>query len=227
MNTYSFITLRRDIERLGYKSNKNPFLWEETNTCHEQLLSRYPYGRPRKNYINLLSEYCWHVYLKSSTARAALHIGRQHDVWKKEIFDKYALGNGENLWAPHTKGNILAIDKWVGIINDAWLLGGIHRHADFELMSPLAPQNLWNYEAGYHIVTGREVMGLLHFGYCMKKTSNKPYFSCADRQRASNANLISYDALMRKEHLRGPSSITKLLAEPSYGLYQQIHAWRH
>jgi len=48
--------------------------------------------------------------------------------------------------------------------------------------------------------------------------------SCACFDDAYNANLISYHQLMKREHMKNTPSFTRLLAEPSFGLYKQIHA---
>ncbi|MBU9810996.1 hypothetical protein J1785_14830, partial [Rahnella sp. SL6] len=100
--------------------------------------------------------------------------------------------------------------------------GGIHRYADFHLMSYLSPGNLWNYECAYHIVTAREILGLLSFGYEMTRQSNTIILKCMRRDLASNADLRAYASLMKKEAVLGTSSINKLLTEPVKGLYRDI-----
>ncbi|WP_338526678.1 hypothetical protein NUH87_15120 [Pseudomonas batumici] len=94
MSRYSFITMRKDIECLGVRSHQNPFLWEEDSNLHKQLMGRYPYGAPKKNHINCLTEYCWQAYQKSVTSVGAMRIGRQADVWKEEIFKQYLMDKG-------------------------------------------------------------------------------------------------------------------------------------
>jgi len=213
--------MRKDIVTLGYKREGNPFSWEAYQELDEYLMARYPYDKPKVNWVNILAEYCWQAYQKSFNSVGVMYIGRQHDVCTQAIMNSCSIGNGEDLWAPHTKGNILVMNKWSCVLNDTWLLGGVHRYADFQVMSYLAPQNLWDYDSDRHVVTARELLGLLHFGYEMKGGG---ILSCACFDDANNANLISYDQLMKREHMKNTSSFTRLLAEPSFGLYKQIHA---
>ncbi|HHL2712519.1 TPA: hypothetical protein ACQ39K_004127 [Yersinia enterocolitica] len=222
---YSQITMRKDIKSLGIKSDVNPFQWEQSKNISEQLRSRYPYTRGQHNFINDLTEYCWQVYQKAFYALGPMIIGRVADLWNKPTLEKYKIKVGDTLWMPKAQGNILVMDKWAGVLNDAWLLGGIHRRADFRLVSYLSPENLWNYPMGYHVVTAREVMGLLNFGYTMTRNRSFIIFKCNDYVRANGANLITYDFLMKKMLLTGISSINSILVEPSEGLLQQIQTF--
>ncbi|MGK0707033.1 hypothetical protein ACSFCW_27030 [Yokenella regensburgei] len=220
---YNLLTLRRDIESLGTKSSENPFVWEEQNgIVDEELTNRFHNGRRRKNYINDLAEYCWLVYKKAFVSTGPMLIGRSGDLWIKSVLAQFNLKKDEYLWKENATGNILMMDKWAPILNDAWVLGGVHRHADFHLMSILAPENLWNYQSGYHIVTAREIIGLQNFGYQRVLIGNKIIFKCKDISSADNANLRSYSLLMKKEMSQQESSINKLILEPVAGLNRDI-----
>lgn len=212
----------RDLESLGLKTKENMFLWEENAEVNPHLKACYPYGMGKDNNFNNLAEYCWQVYKKSKFSYGPMRIGRASDLWKPEILAKYCIAKGDTLWAKHTRGNILVMDKWAATVNDAWVLGGIHRYADFHLMSYLSPGNLWNYECAYHIVTAREILGLLSFSYEMTRQSNTIILKCMRRDLASNADLRAYASLMKKEAALGTSSINKLLTEPVKGLYRDI-----
>lgn len=71
-------------------------------------------------------------------------------------------------------GNILQVHgtTWSILLNDCWIMGGIHGGATFELASYAEQKNLFNLSHtdkdpdDYAFrVTGREILGLLHFGY--------------------------------------------------------------
>ncbi|WP_279051809.1 hypothetical protein [Cedecea davisae] len=220
---YNLLTLRRDIESLGTKSRENPFVWEKQNgIVDEELTNQFHNGRRRNNYINDLAEYCWLVYKKAFISTGPMLIGRSGDLWIKSVLAQFNLNKDEYLWSNNATGNILMMDKWAAILNDAWVLGGVHRHADFHLMSLLAPENLWNYQSDHHVVTAREILGLRRFGYQRVMIGNKIIFKCEDVSSADNANLLSYSLLMKKEVSHRESSINKLVLEPAAGLNKSI-----
>ncbi|WP_447873192.1 hypothetical protein [Serratia fonticola] len=225
---YNLLTLRRDIESLGTKSRGNPFVWEEKNgIVDEELANHFHNGIRRKNHINDLAEYCWLVYKKAYVSTGPMLIGRSGDLWRKSILAQFNLNKDEYLWKKNAIGNILMMDKWAAILNDAWVLGGVHRHADFHLMSLLAPENLWNYQFGYHIVTAREILGLQKFGYQRVVIGNKVIFKCKSISSADNADLRSYSLLMKNEMSQRESSINKLISEPVVGLNKDIQNFDH
>ncbi|ROP62224.1 hypothetical protein EDF81_0707 [Enterobacter sp. BIGb0383] len=225
---YDLLTLRRDIESLGTKSKENPFVWEEQNgIVNEELTNQFHNGKRRKNHVNDLTEYCWLVYKKALMSTGPMLIGRSGDLWRESVLAQFDLNKDEYLWKTNAPGNILMMDKWATTLNDAWVLGGIHRHADFHLMSLLAPENLWNYQSGYHVVTAREILGLQKFGYQREAIGNKVIFKCQDTSSADNANLWSYSLLMKKEASQRESSINKLIFEPVAGLNQEIQSFDH
>jgi hypothetical protein len=64
------------------------------------------------------------------------------------------------------KGSILHYNKdWHFLLNDSWLLGGVHAEAEFHLASPRHRDNVVDPAGGYLTVTGRELTGLKEFGY--------------------------------------------------------------
>ncbi|MBJ6133374.1 hypothetical protein JAU75_11055 [Ochrobactrum sp. Q0168] len=205
---YNQFRMRKDIETIGIRI----FQYEEYEDINEELRSKFIYGRGRKNIVNDLTEYCWQVYQKARYASGPAEIGRVSDLWVEQNFIKYNIINKEDtLWHPDVMGNILKIDKWACIVNDSWVLGGIHRHADFKLSSNLTPDNLWNHKNKYHIVLAREIMGLLEFGYEMVETKNHTEFICKNYQNADRSDLPSYDSLMKGKQLEGFTSIRALI----------------
>ncbi|WP_445374814.1 hypothetical protein ACSLVK_01565 [Photorhabdus tasmaniensis] len=230
MKKYEMLTLRRDLESLGYRKNNNPFLWEQNkDTVHESLSNQFLNQRRKKNHLNDLAEYCWLVYRKALLSTGPMLIGRANDLWQDKYLTPLGLGKGinENLWNQNAQGNMLVVDKWSGVINDCWVLGGIHRYADFHLMSTAAPANLWNHEDGYHVVTAREILGLLNFGYKREKRGRQVIYTCKNYSSADRAGLIPYNILMKNAIGQGPSSITKLIFEQVTGFNEEIRAFDH
>ncbi|WP_153044888.1 hypothetical protein [Xenorhabdus mauleonii] len=194
---------------------KNPFMWEENKgVMHEKLIKKYPYGRRSDNHLNNFTEYCWRAYKRALKSEKQMYVGRVKNVWTKDILEKAGMENeGDFLWKKGAKGNVLKMDKWSLILNDIWVLGGIHRHADFHLESPNIPENLWDSKDNRHIVTAREILGLLGSGYKKVKKGNKTIFRCEDKAAADRATLRSYQIIMDAEALLGKASIEKILPE--------------
>jgi hypothetical protein len=57
-------------------------------------------------------------------------------------------------------------------------------------------ENLWNYQIGLPVVTARELLGLLHFGYRLQQAGPWQVAVVSDRGRATAANLVDYAQLM-------------------------------
>ena len=126
-------------------------------------------------------------------------IGRQNHLSQAGLFDKVANIIGNNtLFDAGSKGNLLQMDKWAKVVNDAWVLGGVHRQALFRLASPLAMHNLWNSSGGYFIVTAREIAGLLHFGYEYQRIGPWQTLSSKNYVKATTADLVKYDRHVRR-----------------------------
>jgi len=73
-------------------------------------------------------------------------------------------------YSPGARGNVLKMDRWHPTMNDCWVLGGVHRSAIFRLVSPRTPDNIWNVSQGFFVVTARELLGLMHYGYTPQRT---------------------------------------------------------
>lgn len=182
----------------------------------------------------IIAEYCWVAYSKSKSAVGDMVIGRQGDLSRQGLYEKVAelvrmeigpLTRQETLArdnkfgriAPNltlldeeTHGNLLNQDKWAGPVNDAWILGGIHRQAKFRLASPRIMDNLWN-QNGYLIVTAREIIGLICFGYELQQIGPWQVFVLPPEKTstAAGATLIKYSqslqthsTIQMAEHLR-------------------------
>src|SRR5262249_15940601 len=91
-----------------------------------------------------------------------------------------------------TFGNILTLNKWANIVNDAWILGGVNRCAVFVLHSPRIEKNLWDTQRRGYVVTARELNGLQHFGYKRMPGSSPEIYMACDRDKAQAADLEEY-----------------------------------
>jgi hypothetical protein len=206
--------MRQSLKNLGYSKGVNPFMWEQKGmpVVNPLLAKEFKYGRGQ-NFLNDLLEYCWLVYSKAKSATGAQLIGRQGDLWVAAQLAKVGIYDTakQTLWDSYSKGNIQVMDKWSPTVNDCWVLGGIHRRADFELVSVRTLQNLWDFKHEFHVVTAREILGTLHFGYKLDKNSTPLRFVCEDSAAAHGATIEAYDAYMNEMKAKGADSIRSVL----------------
>lgn len=137
------------------------------------LLAMQPMARFRFE----LWRYCWAIYNLANTDVGLQVVGRE---WDTDAFspstehEKWARVNGR--WAEASRragvnldhgarGNALKMDKWHPVMNDCWVLGGVHRLATFRLVSTHHAGNTRSLEGGRISVTARELLGLRCFGY--------------------------------------------------------------
>jgi hypothetical protein len=217
---YSWVTMRQALKDVGVSKGVNPFLWEEAQKVNPHLAAQFKHGRG-KNFLNDMLEYCLLAYSKAIDASGPQLIGRQDDLWVAEKLDRagISVADKQTLWDPHTKGNIQVLDKWAPVINDCWVLGGVHRRAAFELVSMRTLENLWHFanekkdpkDKARHVVTAREILGLLNFGYSVKRQADKVTLVCADASKADTATIQAYTAFMTGKEQTGPDSIRAIL----------------
>jgi len=197
--TYTPQTIRLDIARIGTAS----WDWAGANpgVIRPDLRSRNPTldqtattGLTNAALQEELAEYCWTCYSKTLASKGHMVIGRVSDLTAAGLHEKVAdIGAGQYLFDHGTQGNLLRMDKWARVVNDAWLLGGVHRRATFRLASRITMGNLWNSNGGYFVVTAREIAGLLHFGYQYKRVGPWQVLTSENQGKAANANLVEYD----------------------------------
>lgn len=227
---YTRVTMRLALARVTEGDPK--FIWEESKgAVNPQLAAQPAYQRATTVYegqtvANLLLEYCWLAYSKARQASGPQLIGRTGDLWVPQYLDQANLNPKGTLWDPNTKGNIQKLDKWAPTVNDCWVLGGIHRRADFELVSVRSAKNLWDFKGvdgrPLHVVTAREILGVLHFGYSLATRSDTTWLVPVDTGKADGATVEAYAALMEEELRKGSDSIRRLLQlDPK--LQRQIH----
>ena len=91
-----------------------------------------------------------------------------------------------------TQGSVLHYPKgWNFLMNDSWILGGVHGQVEFHLASPRVADNI--HSGGFLTVTGRELTGLRAFGYMITKMINGTEIAhCVDETKAESATLSGY-----------------------------------
>lgn len=99
-------------------------------------------------------------------------------------------------------GSVLDSDKWSFAMNDCWVLGNIHACRDFYLASPKTAEYLIDPKYGM-TVTGRELLGILSFGYKEVQNAHSPGLVCADPSKARNASLPAYQRLVEQNENGG------------------------
>jgi hypothetical protein len=209
---------------------KSQFVWEAApGKVDERLANQFHHQKRGRNPLNDLLEYCWLVYSKALSAGGAQLIGRTGDLWIPEQLKRAGLSDkddaSDNLWKSGTTGTIQKMDKWSPTVNDCWVLGGVHRLAPFELVSDIVLRNLWDFGQNFHVVTAREILGLLHFGYEVRKEGGKTRLLCGDEAAAKNATIQEYDSFMKGLQDKGPQSIRFLLSSVKDHLHLEVQTF--
>jgi hypothetical protein len=207
------VTMRQALVEVGVRKGISRFAWEQSDqSVNPHLAAQFKYGRAR-NLLSDMLEYCWLAYTKALNAAGPQLIGRQGDLWVAQHLQRAGIDvqHQQTLWDPHTRGNIQVLDKWAPVVNDCWVLGGVHRHADFNLVSVRTLKNLWDFNQGFHVVTAREILGLLQFGYALKQQPDGVKLICADHGKAQAATIQAYDSLMAGKQAIGADSIRSVL----------------
>jgi hypothetical protein len=94
--------------------------------------------------------------------------------------------------SPKEQMDTMMGNKWSIWLNDAFILGGIHSHAVFHLVSDIGslagdPNAQFPFN-----VTQRELIGLLTFGYSGSALIKGSEYTCTDTQLADAATFKSY-----------------------------------
>ena len=79
---------------------------------------------------------------------------------------------------------------WHFLINDSFILAGVHKQQEFQIASPRTPANIKNHDGP--TVTFREFIGLRAFGYKIKKTALNEIAYCVDSRSAQQASFAGY-----------------------------------
>ena len=100
----------------------------------------------------------------------------------------------------NTTGSVLKERFWWPMLNDAWVLGGLHGLAQFHLASPsiasVSDDSLWDAGAKRPRVLGREIIGLFNFGYVRVSHDHEAklgiVFSADNKLSAQGATFRNY-----------------------------------
>lgn len=182
-----------------------------------------PYSEQALKTINL----SWAVYLGAQEAKLNLLVlGRwvRESIGNELGVDESVEDNFRNMNGTTVGGSLVKVPDadWSVLVNDAWVLGGIHSLSTFCLSTPRKPGNVYNMRHGhdfYHHLTvlGRELVGLMAFGYAIRR--DHPALGevavCVDAGLAKAATFAAYSrhiaAYTASQQLR-----TRLFA-PEYG----------
>ena len=105
-------------------------------------------------------------------------------------------------------GGILGANDWDYAVNDTWVLAGVHRQMPVWCASALTKYNFISVRRNALTITGREVLGLLSFGYerVMGHPSLGVGFESSNAGLAEAADFEKYDAAAAK-YVKGTDAI--------------------
>jgi hypothetical protein len=215
---YSRATLKADLQALKMSSWDWP--GDKPGSIRPDLLKSNPALRTAKDpgqaLLEEMTEYCWKAYQKALATAGDLVIGRVPDLTAAGLYEKVAdLVAGATIFDDGTSGNLLKMDKWARVVNDSWILGGVHRQAKFRLASGRVPKNLWDSANNRLVVTARELLGLLHFGYELQQVGPWQVLICRNGVRAATADLLKYHLLIGRHG--SSEQATKMLEQARTG----------
>lgn len=200
---YTRQSLRAELEKI-YRNPSDGFMWEAQKSDAITL--------------DDIERYCWTAYSKARDGTGPQVIGRIADIHQTIRTKIAGILGGQTLLDHATRGNVLQMDRWCLVMNDCWLLGGVHREADFVLMSTESWQNLWNPQIASFVVTAREMIGLNEFGYVRRAgTSLGPgsegaaTYVCTNGAKARCADLEDYHLAVALRESRGPIGAAELV----------------
>lgn len=203
-------SLRHDLMRLGVTT------WDGAPAS------------PGQSALDEIAECCWTAYQKSYRGTGDLVIGRQKNLSQAGLYEKVAdMQEGQTLFDKVAKGNLLKMDKWAKVVNDAWILGGVHRYALVRLASRRVMDNLWNKTEHYYVVTAREILGFLAFGYEFEQVGPWQCLVCEDQVRAKAADLIAYDELVKSGETIEKAKALEDREGSTARVQKQILSFRH
>jgi hypothetical protein len=88
----------------------------------------------------------------------------------------------------------MADDEWTYLVNDSWVLGGVHAHKPFYIASERTPDNIYSVNYDRLTVTARELTGLKVFGYVIQHRQGLGEVAvCVDTDLADMASFEAYN----------------------------------
>jgi len=203
---YTRQSLRNELAKI-YRDAADGFMYEEKKNSKATTLDD-------------IERYCWAAYSKARSAAGPQIIGRIADIHQSIRAKIAGIIGQQTLLDDGTRGNVLKMDKWCLVMNDCWLLGGIHRTASFAVMSQATWQNVWNPQIQSFVVTAREVIGLNEFGYVKQAgaalapgSKALATYVCANPNRARGADLQDYHLAVALRESRGPLGAAELVRQ--------------
>jgi hypothetical protein len=132
--------------------------------------------------------YEWYQKARSQTE---IVLGREKDL--ESLKKQYGV-------AEEGGSMLIGVTNWDILVNDSWILGGIHKQLPFLLKTVLTFASVYNVEQKDNpdqtrvmYVTTREIAGLNLFGYRKnKQDADGQLFLCEEKNTASDANFKSY-----------------------------------
>ncbi len=124
------------------------------------------------------------------------------------------------------RGNVLKMDRWHPTMNDCWVLGGVHRRATFKLVSARVPGNIWNYSMNIPVVTARELLGLLRYGYTLQRKSSAEALLVPSNIRKEPESILDYWSFINSGQMTMTNLIKELLDPNVKAMHDQIKARR-
>jgi hypothetical protein len=144
-------------------------------------------------------EVAWRVYQTalSQTPVDCLVLGRKTGPHFAGIgIDDVLRANFRTINEWETDGAVLQMgeDEWTYLVNDAWVLGGVHSHKPFYIASERTPDNIYSVNNSRLTVTARELTGLKVFGYNIHHRQDLGEVAvCANTDLADMASFETYN----------------------------------
>jgi hypothetical protein len=110
----------------------------------------------------------------------------------------FPMRSKKSLAASNQKGSVLNEKYWWPMINDAWVLGGVHSLTPFHMAYNSRPpdDDLWDLRGKRPRVLGRELLGLFTFGYRRIRHSHEAklgiVFAPVNKTKATQATFAEY-----------------------------------
>lgn len=213
--TYSRTAFDQDLLTLSYNHyelnelRQNP--WDANRTQFES-----PGDANSKISLSHISRHtAWAVYDKVARSGGEMYVGRLAQT--QQLYRRFNLEDPTHFnLTPGLPINVQKLARWSVCINDCWILGAIHTHKKFCLVTKIRnPGEIYDYGRGFFIVTGRELYGLSKFG-CEpeREWGSVMTFVCTNKQKADRATLRNYASLMGQ-------AANSVVAKAKISLYAQ------
>jgi hypothetical protein len=200
---YLEVDFKREMITQGWSSYKlselmvNPWVRDDRSGFTDPMA-----GVGNVTVTSMNTHTAWAVYRKTYVQQGDMFMGRLGDTGK--LYEEYGLGSPGtyNL----TKGKSIQVQKlknWTVCVNDCWVLGAIHSFKTFHLVTKVNGIEKDIAQPNYFVVTGRELGGLLNYGYEPVAGQKGAYISfvCTNKKKAQRATLVDYATKMNAAFL--------------------------